>query len=97
MSFDDLLKDLQGQLTPQEESTQVTMEALFNETFMRKHSSFGSFDEFLADGNFQMRVIEDVKSAPDELWDRHVKRKTDFPDWAAMLDAANREYAAGRK
>jgi elongation factor P--beta-lysine ligase len=92
MSFEDLLKDLQGQKAAQEDPNQVSLEELFNEAFMRKHSNSKSFAEFLEKGNFQVETEEDVNNIPDELFDRHIERETDFNSWKSMLDTANAEY-----
>lgn len=97
MSFDDLLKELQGQKTIQEDPNHVSLNKLFHESFMSKHSSFKSFGEFLEKGNFQAATHEDIRNIPDELFDRHVARETDFADWNSMLDTANKEYAASRE
>lgn len=93
MSFDDLLKDLQGQNAVQEDPNFIALDKLFNESFMSKHSSFKSFEEFVTKGNFQIKTHEDIKNVSDELFDRHIARETDFADWKSMLDAANREYS----
>lgn len=93
MSFDDLLKELQGQKTIQADPNQPSLDQLFNEPFMRKHSSFKSFGEFLEKGNFQAETQEDINNISDELFDRHVVRETDFANWKSMLDAATKEYA----
>lgn len=93
MSFDDLLKDLQSQRTTQEQET--TIQELFNEKFMKQYSVFNSFDAFVEDGNFQVKSMEDIDKIPEELFDRHVDRKTDFPNWKSMLEAAKRELANG--
>jgi hypothetical protein len=93
MSFDELLVELQGQRTKQEDPNYISLEKLFNETFMRKHSNFTNFDEFLVKGNFQVKTREDINNIPDELFDRYVVRETDFVDWKSMLDAATLEYS----
>jgi hypothetical protein len=93
MSFDELLKELQGQKTLQEDPNHISLDKLFNESFMSKHSSFNSFGEFLEKGNFQAQTQEDIHKIPDELLDRHVARETDFPNWKTMLDTATMEYA----
>jgi hypothetical protein len=93
MSFDELLKDLQGQKTNNENPNHITTQELFNETFMVKYSSFKSFDEFVENGNFQVKTLEDVSNIPDELFDRHVDRKTTFSNWKSMLETASIEYA----
>ncbi|MCQ6558806.1 hypothetical protein [Paenibacillus mendelii] len=92
MSFDELLKDLQGQKAFQEDPEHVSLEKLFNESFMSKHSSFNGFGAFLEKGNFQVNTHEDIHNIPDELFDRHVQRETDFADWKSMLAAATKEY-----
>jgi hypothetical protein len=92
MSFDDLLKDLQGQKDMQEDPNHVSLDKLFNESFMSKHSGFKSFKEFLVKGNFQADTHKDIENISDELFDRHIARETSFADWKSMLDAANKEY-----
>jgi len=92
MSFDELLKELQGQKTVQEDPNHISLDELFNESFMSKHSSFKSFGEFVEKGNFQVKIQEDIKNIPDELFDRHVQRETSFPDWQSMLDTATMEH-----
>ncbi|MNN20489.1 hypothetical protein D3C81_1337700 [compost metagenome] len=92
MSFDDLLVELQGQKTVQEDPNNVPLDKLFNESFMSKHSGFNSFGAFVEKGNFEVHTQEDVNNIPDELFDRHVARETDFPDWKSMLETANKEY-----
>jgi hypothetical protein len=93
MSFEDLLKDLQGQKTIQEDPNHVSLAKLFHESFMSQHSTFKSFGEFLEKGNFQAETQDEIRNIPDELLDRHVVRETDFTSWKSMLDTATREYA----
>lgn len=94
MAFEDLLKELQGQKTIQEDPDHIALDKLFNESFMSKHSAFNSFEAFLEKGNFQVETHEDINNIPDELFDRHVSRETDFADWKSMLDQANADYKA---
>lgn len=92
MSFDDLLLELQGQKTIPKDPNHISLEELFNESFMKEYSSSNSFAEFLEKGNFQVRNQEDIANIPDELFDRHVARDTNFADWKSMLDKAMMEY-----
>lgn len=92
MSFDELLADLQGQKANQNDPNHVSLDELFNESFMSKHSNFKSFSSFVEKGNFQVETQADVDNIPDELFDRHVARETDFADWKSMLDTATKEY-----
>lgn len=92
MSFEELLKDLQGQKKVQEDPNHISLDELFNESFMSKHSSCKSFGEFVEKGNFQIKTQEDITNIPDELFNRYVVRETDFADWKSMLDTATMEY-----
>ncbi|MBO9597524.1 MAG: hypothetical protein J7559_06860 [Cohnella sp.] len=92
MAFDELLKELQGLKTVQADPDGVQLVQLFDEAFMKKHSKMNSFAEFLTKGNFQVETREDIRNIPDELFDRHVARETDFADWDAMLETATKEY-----
>ncbi|GBF75547.1 hypothetical protein PA598K_03964 [Paenibacillus sp. 598K] len=96
MSFDDLLKDLQGQKTIQDDPSQPSLEKLFPASFMRKHSKFSSFQELQEKGNFQADTLQDMDKIAGELLDRHIDRETDFPDWQTMLDTAKREFESGK-
>lgn len=91
ISFDDLLKELQGQKASQAEAEQASLGKLFNESFMSKNSKCKSMQEFLEKGNFQAYTKEDMDLIPEELLNRHVARETQFADWPSMLDAANSE------
>lgn len=64
---------------------------------MCRYSSFKNFDEFLRKGNFDVRSQKDIDNIPDELFDRHVDRETDFDSWQSMLNRANEEYAASHR
>ncbi len=74
MSFDELLKELQNQKTIEEDPNHISLEKLFNESFMSKYSSLNSFGAFLEKGNFQANTHEDVNNIAGELFDRHGKR-----------------------
>jgi hypothetical protein len=94
ISFDELLIELQTMKTNEEVPNQVSLEKLFNEDFMSRYSSFKTFEEFLLKGNFLVKSQEDISNIPDELFDRHVDRETNFTNWKSMLDKANAEYSA---
>ena len=97
ISFDELLKELQGAKSNEGVQNPVSLEMLFHETFMSRYSSFKSFHEFLRKGNFDAKTLEDIGNIPEELFDRHVDRETDFGSWKSMLDRANKEYEAGHR
>lgn len=94
MSFDDLLMELKGQKNIQEDPGNIPLEKLFHNSFMAKHSNSNSFAEFMEKGNFQADTLREINNIQDELFDRHVARETEFADWQAMLNTANKEYEA---
>ncbi|WP_311764867.1 hypothetical protein [Paenibacillus agricola] len=96
MSLDELLKDLQGQNTVQEDPNFISLDELFNDAFMSKHSSLKTFAAFLEKGNFQVKTQADINNIHAELFERHIVRETDFANWKSMLETANKEYA-GKK
>jgi hypothetical protein len=96
ISFEELLKELQGGKANEETPDHVPLETLFNEAFMSQCSSFKSFEEFMAKGNFAVKTHEDIGNIMEELFDRHVARETTFTNWKSMLDKANADYAANR-
>ena len=97
ISFDELLKELQEAKSNEGVRNNVSFETLFHETFLSRYSNFKSFKEFLSKGNFDAETLEDIDNIPEELFDRHVDRETDFSSWKAMLNRANEEYEAGRQ
>jgi hypothetical protein len=92
MSFDDLLKDLQGQKTVQEDPDHVSLDELFNQSFINRNSSYNNFGALMEKGDFQVETLEDIDNIPEELLDGFVARETDFSSWKMMLDTAKREY-----
>jgi hypothetical protein len=97
MSFDDLLKDLQGQKAVQEDPNYVSLDELFNKSFLNKYSKYDDIRVLMEKGNFQVETQKDIDNIPEELLDVFVARETDFPSWKSMLDAASREYAENNR
>lgn len=92
MSFDDLLLELQDQKKNEKDPNHISLDELYNEAFMKKHTSFKTFEEFMEKGNFEVKTSEDINNYPEELLDRHVVRETNFSDWEAMRHSATAEY-----
>jgi hypothetical protein len=80
-------KDLEGQQN-------VSFDVLFNDSFMRKHTSSNSFEEFLTQGGFVVNSADDFKNIPDEDFDAHVQKLTRFENWQSMIEEATGEYVA---
>lgn len=76
------------------DGAKVSFDVLFNKSFMRKYTSFTSFDELLAAGGFIVNSEEDFEAIPDDVFDKHIKATTKFKTWEAMLSEASSQYAA---
>lgn len=89
----DLIKN---NLMKLEKNNSVYYKDLFNISFMKKHTRFSTFNEFLKSGNFTVNSIDDFKEIPDEKMDSHVKETSNFCCWQDMLNSAVRNYTAIR-
>ncbi|USK61299.1 hypothetical protein [Peribacillus asahii] len=93
------MKELQNQLKNMEKAAKelngthnIPFEELFTDSFLRKHTTFTSFDDFENQEIFnKYPTIEEI---PDEEMDQFVSAKTNFSNWDDMLGEASVEYAA---
>jgi len=63
----------------------VELTDLFTNSFMEKHTSFSSFEQFLEAGNFIVNCQEDFDSIDADEMDKHVAATTQFESWEDML------------
>lgn len=89
---DVFLKNLEKASKELDGEHQVSFDDLFTTPFMRKHTNFSTFDEFLNDGNFVVNSEEDFENIPDVDMDNHVRKSTKFSSWEEMLTTASEEY-----
>ena len=71
---------------------QVSFDVLFNANFMTTHTNFKSFDELLNAGGFIVNSQEDFKAIPDDIFDEHIKKFTEFNSWQEMMQVAGQAY-----
>lgn len=93
--FDKLEKDLkrmQENARKLNGRREVPFSDLFTPEFMRKHTSFSTFNELLKAGGFQVETSEDFEAIPDAEFDAHISATTKFPSWEAMLEEATSQY-----
>lgn len=93
--LDDLqrsLRDLGRRAKELDGQHEVPFSELFPASFMQKHSAFESFDELLEAGGFVVNSPEDFEAIPDDEFDRHIARVTDFDDWESMMEQASADY-----
>ncbi|BAO04998.1 uncharacterized protein CBO05P1_279 [Clostridium botulinum B str. Osaka05] len=70
----------------------VSLDALFNKSFMVKYTSFDNFDLFLKEGGFEVETSEDFENIPEEKLDVYIEKETKFKNWDEMLGQAGEEY-----
>lgn len=95
--LDDLekrLKKMEQGAKELERTKSVSFGELFNDSFMRKNTQFGTIEEFMAAGGFNVETEEEFEAIPDEDMNRHVAKTTNFKDWESMLGTAGTDYAA---
>ncbi len=95
--FDDLQKELERMQKAAEEldgDHEVPFSELFTEPFMRKYTSFASFDDLLKAGGFHAETTEEFEAIPDELFDAHIAATTQFASWEDMLERATTDYVS---
>jgi hypothetical protein len=92
------LKELQKQLKQMEKAAkeldgtqEVPFSELFTDSFLKKHTTFSSFEEFENQEIFnKYQTIEEI---PDDEMDHFVAETTNFSNWDEMLGKAGTEYA----
>ncbi len=70
----------------------ISFGELFTPAFMRKCSSFSSFNELLEAGGFEINSKDDFKAIPDDVFDKHISSVTKYSSWDKMLESATEQY-----
>lgn len=92
--FKKRLKQMEKGAKELEGNNRVSLLDLFTSSFMKKHTQYVSFEDFLSAGGFEVNSQEDFEAIPDEDMDAHVAKTTDFSSWEEMLSTAVQYYAA---
>ena len=90
---DDGLKRLQKNAKKLHGDNEISFEEMFNQTFMRKYTSFESFEKLLEAGNFTVESEYDFDSIPEDKLNDLIKSTTRFTSWNDMLSKAGEEWA----
>lgn len=93
--FDNLqkeLRELEQKSQELNDTQEISLYELFDNSFMIQYTKFNSFDEFLKAGNFNVESNEDFEAIPENELDQHVANNSNFEDWQDMLDTAGTEY-----
>lgn len=75
----------------------LSFDKLFNEKFMRRHTEFDNFTDFVIKSKLippDTKVItkEMFEGIPDEKWDDYIAKTTYFKSWGQMQEIAVKEY-----
>jgi hypothetical protein len=76
------------------DSTTITFDDLFPETFMKIHTNCNSIEDFLAPMN--VTTNEDFENLPDEELEAHVQEVTNFNNWTDMRHSAWSDFLGER-
>ena len=71
------------------------VEELLSPSFMKKHTSYDSFEAFLEAGGrsgYERALLEGRATVCDADWDEHVAANTRFSNWGAMKNRAVKEW-----
>lgn len=86
------LKQMQRAAKELSGTHEIPFSELFTPAFIRKYTSFASFDELMDAGGFQAETTEEFEAIPEELFDKHIAAITKFKSWQKMLDTATEQY-----
>lgn len=92
--FEKRLKKLANDVEELSGERRVSFEELFTSGFMRKYTQFQSFEILLEAGGFIVNSPEDFAAIPDDEFDDHISKTTDFDNWKDMQGKAAKEYYA---
>jgi len=92
--MEDLLRNLEDLPAKVKKSIEgkVSLSELFNQSFMKKYSSFNSIEELFNFGDLKIESEKDFEEISEEKLNEVVREKTNFNSWKEMLKAAGIEY-----
>lgn len=91
IDFANALDQLQEDLGPM--PYKVNLYEILNDSFMKSHTKFHSFNEFLSSGGFGT-TTEEFESVPEKVLDAYVQKNTDFNSWQELYESASNEYVS---
>ncbi len=65
---------------------------VFDADFMKENTQFGDIKSFFSEGGFSVDKLTDVKNLPLDALNKFVGEKTNFGDWASMLQSAASKF-----
>ena len=72
----------------------VSFNILFSDKFMRKYTTFNSFNEMIIKSGFKLETEEDFEKISDNELDLFIKNSSSFNSWEDMIqEAVNNHFA----
>lgn len=104
MSFEmDGFDELQDRLEEMKESAEeldgenkIPFDELFDESFMRSHTEFESFDELIDESPWEVESEDDFIAIPEDEFDEYVAEHSEFDDWEEMKGVAAQKWMSSR-
>lgn len=87
------LNNLQRNAEALDGEHQVPFSELFNSSFMQRYTNFASIEALIDAGGFKVETPEDFKAIPDDDWEKHIAKTTNFSNWQEMMNEAASEWA----
>lgn len=78
------------------ERIETTLDDIFNEKFMSRHTDMRSIGEFFLSGGFLPEDMRGISELPRNELDAYVRQHTDFQTWDLMLHTAVNALLADR-
>lgn len=69
---------------------EYTLEELFPNEFISKHSKFSSISELFISGGFKVKTNEDLNNIDDVKLNDYIKSNTTFNSWHDMMQTAGK-------
>ncbi|WP_054954967.1 hypothetical protein [Paenibacillus dakarensis] len=90
--FEKKMKQLQRNAERLNGTHEVSYDDLFTPSFMNRYTDFSSFGELLEGGGFVVNSVKDFEDIPDDVFDQHISKTTQFESWKDMHTQAVNEY-----
>ncbi len=72
----------------------ISFNILFSDKFMRKYTTFNSFNEMTKKSGFKLETEEDFERISDNELDLFIKNNSSFNSWEDMIqEAVNNHFA----
>jgi len=92
----DALDELKENAQDLEGETEVPLDELFKDSFVRAHTNFDSLEGFFEASPWTVESNGDLEAIPDDEFDEYVDQHTEFANSEAMQKKALEEWTANQ-